>query len=98
MRFDLNLSNVQGCDVSWCAYNHEQNCHARAITIGEGIHPACDTFFPAERQARDIAHTAGVGACKVSACRHNSDLECAAGAIHVSVHDNHADCMTFAPR
>ena len=98
MRFELDLSNVQGCDVTSCAYNHEQNCHARAITIGQGIHPACDTFFPAERHTRNGAPSAGVGACKVSACRHNADLLCAAGAIHVSVHDNHADCMTYAPR
>jgi hypothetical protein len=95
MKFMLEIPTVQVCDARSCAYNVEQSCHARAITIGEGIHAACDTFFSSERHARDTSHTAGVGACKVTGCRYNSDLECSAETIRVS---NHADCATFAPR
>lgn len=98
MRITLEMSDVQACDVRSCAYNVEERCHARAITVGDGIHPACDTFFESDRHTRDASHTAGVGACKVASCRYNSDLECAADTIHVGFHDNHADCMTFAPR
>jgi hypothetical protein len=98
MRVTLEMSDVRGCEVQSCAYNVEQQCHARAITVGDGIHPACDTFFAANVHARDTSHTAGVGACKVVGCRHNSDLACAADHIDVAFHGSHADCMTFAPR
>lgn len=98
MKMMLDIPNVQVCDVLSCAYNVEQSCHARAITVGGGIHAACDTFFVADGHTRDTSHTAGVGACKVTVCRYNADLECSAEAIRVSVHDNHADCVTFSPR
>jgi hypothetical protein len=98
MRITTEMPGVQTCEMTSCAYNAGQSCHARAITVGGGIHPACDTFFASDRHARDISHTAGVGACKIVGCRYNSDLECSAEAIRVSMHDNHADCMTYAPR
>ena len=98
MRITLEMADVRACDVRSCAYNVAQSCRARAITIGDGLHAACDTFFASDRHARDNARTAGVGACKVTSCRYNSDLECSADAIRVGAHDNHADCMTFAPR
>jgi hypothetical protein len=98
MKLTLEIPAVQACDATSCAYNVGDNCHALAITIGGGIHPACDTFFASDHHARDISHTAGVGACKVSGCLYNSDLECSAGAIRVNVHANHADCVTFTPR
>lgn len=98
MKITLEMSDVQACDVDACAYNVERRCHARAITVGDGIHPACDTFLASDRHTRDTSHTAGVGACKVMSCRYNSDLECAAETIRVGFHDNHPDCMTFAPR
>ena len=98
MKITLEMPDVQACDASSCAYNVEQSCHARAITIGEGIHAACDTFFASDRHAPNTSSRAGVGACKVTGCLHNSDLECSAAAIRVARHDGHADCMTFAPR
>jgi hypothetical protein len=98
MKMTLELARVQECDVTSCAYNVEQSCRARAITVGGGPHPACDTFFASDQHARDTSRVAGVGACKVTNCRYNSDLECAAEAIRVGVHDRHADCVTFAPR
>jgi hypothetical protein len=98
MKMTFDITNVQACDVRTCAYNVEENCQAQAITIGEGIHAACDTFFASDRHTHGASHPAGVGACKVTVCRHNSDLECSAETIRVGFHDNRADCMTFAPR
>ncbi len=99
MKITFDIPNVQVCEVTSCAYNNGgQSCHARAITIGEGIHAACDTFFASDHHARDTSYQAGVGACKVTGCRHNADFECSAEMIRVGVHDTHADCLTFAPR
>jgi hypothetical protein len=98
MRITLDIPNVQACEVLSCAYNVGESCHARAITVGEGIHAACDTYFASDRHTRDTSGTAGVGACKVTGCRYNADLECSADGIRVGFHDNHADCVTFAPR
>jgi hypothetical protein len=99
MKITLEMSNVQSCDVRACAYNVDEACHARAITIGDGLHAACDTFFFSNVHTRsNTSQQAGVGACKVTACRYNSDLECSAETIHVGVHDKHADCMTFTAR
>ncbi|MGH9237314.1 MAG: DUF1540 domain-containing protein [Vicinamibacterales bacterium] len=98
MKITLEIPVVQTCAATACAYNAGHRCHAVAITVGDGIHPACDTFFASDRPARDVSHTAGVGACKIAGCRYNSDLECAAGAIRVNVHANHADCATYTPR
>jgi hypothetical protein len=98
MKITLDIPNVQACEVTSCAYNAGQSCHARAITIGDGIHAGCDTFFVSVRHARDISRVAGVGACKVAGCRYNSDFECSAETIRVGSHEGHADCVTFAPR
>ena len=99
MKITFDIPNVQVCEVKSCAYNNGgQTCHARAITIGDGIHAACDTFFVSDRHTRNTSDMAGVGACKVTSCRHNSDLECSAETIRVGLHDSHADCLTFAPR
>lgn len=97
MKFTIDMPGVRACDVTACGYNVDQNCHARAITIGDGVHPACDTFFPSERHTADAGQTAGVGACKVSQCQHNSDFECQADAIQVGPHEHHGDCQTFSP-
>jgi hypothetical protein len=97
MKITLEIPAVQACDATSCAYNVGRNCHALAITIGDGIHAACDTFIANGLHARDTSHTAGVGACKATSCRYNSDLECSAGAIHVNVHADHADCATYTP-
>jgi Domain of Unknown Function (DUF1540) len=97
MKMMIEMPNVEACEVTSCAYNADQACHARAITVGHGIHAACDTFFVAQPHASSDQH-AGVGACKVAACRHNHDYECAAAAIRVGLHQDHADCMTFDAR
>ena len=67
MKITFDIPNVQVCEVKSCAYNNGgQTCHARAITIGDGIHAACDTFFVSDRHTRNTSDMAGVGACKVT--------------------------------
>jgi hypothetical protein len=94
----LEMPPVSTCVVRDCAYNLRDNCHARAITIGDGIHPACDTFLRSPELCDDTVETAGVGACKVSSCVHNRHLECQASAIQVGYHEDHPDCLTFEKR
>lgn len=60
---------VSVCEVSDCAYNLGSNCHARAITIGNGAHPGCDTFFSESHHIRKGEQIAGIGACKVASCQ-----------------------------
>lgn len=95
MKLTVLVPEVAGCTVDRCAYNAGGACHARAITVGDGDHPRCDTYLAHGAHTRATGK-AGVGACKVTACRHNRELECEAEAIHVSTHSGHADCLTFA--
>lgn len=100
MRIKIEMTTVDGCQATACAYNVDQKCHARAITIGDSTHPACDTYLSADDadDRAQRAEPAGVGACKVEACRYNSSLECEAPAIEVASHAMHADCVTYQPR
>ncbi len=41
----MKMPQVTECEMSECAYNKDNACHAMAITIGDGAHPRCDTFF-----------------------------------------------------
>lgn len=91
----IEMAIVEMCEVSACAYNERGSCHARAITIGDGDHAACDTFFPRAQHVPGQTPAAGVGACKVSVCKHNSDLECTADLVRIGQHAGHADCQTF---
>jgi hypothetical protein len=96
MRLKIDLPIVSECSVAACAYNAEQRCHAKAITVGDGAHPACDTFLAASVHTHSAAQ-AGVGACKVSSCKYNRDLECTAERVQIGNHQSHADCLTFEP-
>ena len=90
------LPPVSKCEVDQCFYNRERACHAPAINVGDGTHPACDTFIATgEHMARNA--TGMVGACHVSACVYNEQLTCGARAIDVANHAGHADCATFRP-
>lgn len=92
----MNMPKVSKCEVTECAYNDMNKCHALAITIGDGTHPMCDTFLKASRHGGDSAATAQVGACKVDACQFNEDFECAASSVQVAHHKGScADCQTF---
>lgn len=90
----VEMPQVKGCQVSKCVYNLDNACNARAITIGDGTAPNCDTFYVAGRHARN-RNTAGVGACKVTGCRFNDDYECQADEISVGSVESSAMCRTY---
>jgi len=95
-KMTVDMSTVQGCAVTGCAYNSDRKCHAKAITVGDGQTPGCDTSFSNGSHVRETARVAGVGACKVSSCRFNDDYECTAGNVSVGMSQaNRAQCMTY---
>ena len=100
MKRPIDMSSVEECTASRCAYNQDNQCYAKAITVGGSTHPACDTFI-SDDTPQIAAHvgatqnSAGVGACKTMICRHNKNLECGAPSIRVKTHAAHADCNTF---
>jgi hypothetical protein len=98
VKITLEIPAVRACNVEGCAYNVDMNCHARAITVGDGVHPGCDTFFGGGDGHTHWGGTAGVGACKVSGCRHNADFECMADGISVGYSGGTVHCMTFQAR
>lgn len=97
MKISIEMPQVKGCSITNCAYNINAKCHARAITIGDGVHPGCDTaFLNAPLHTHDKKRIAGVGACKVSGCMYNDDLECSAESIAVGLVDKQINCLTYA--
>ena len=97
MKFTIEMPDVSACGVGHCGYNVEGACHARAITVGDGLHPGCDTFTESVRHPPSDTPVAGVGACKVAVCKYNRELECEAHSIEVDVEEGGevAACMTF---
>lgn len=98
MEILIEMPMIQRCDVSECSYNLNAACHAKAITIGDGASPGCDTFMNTGSHVRSKQIKAGVGACKVDGCSHNNDFECAADSISVSQEGSKVMCMTYMPR
>ena len=96
MKITIDMPVVSNCEVTECAYNVENRCHARAITVGDGIHPGCDTFLDASQHTRNKQQMAGVGACKVASCIHNDDFECVAEQIDVGRSGGSINCLTYA--
>lgn len=97
-QISIEMPVVAQCSVQECAYNTDNCCHARAITVGDGVHPGCDTFLTAGPHAKDKKRTAGVGACKVSACRYNEDYECMTEQITVGHVSDSVRCLTYQHR
>lgn len=97
-KITLEMPIVTNCMASACAYNVNSNCHARAITIGDSLHPGCDTFMEGSRHIKQADQTAGIGACKTATCKFNEDLECMAESIQVGMVRSEANCMTYALR
>jgi hypothetical protein len=95
----VEMVKVKQCDVSECAYNSQNQCHAIAITVGHGEdHPMCDTFFQSETKSSQQNMIAGVGACKISSCEYNDSLECCAPSISVGRQSEEVGCLTFKHR
>ena len=94
MLIATDMPEVAQCAITHCAYNADEACHARAITIGDGPDPDCDTYFDNSKHTSSD-RTAGVGACKMTDCAHNDDFECTADAIQVGQNGNSVNCLTF---
>jgi len=97
-KITIEMPMVSKCMVSECSYNSSTKCHARAITIGDSVHPGCDTFTAGLEHTKHTKRIAGIGACKTASCKHNDDLECMAESIQVGMVRSEANCMTFALR
>lgn len=95
MEITLEMPMIESCNVSECTYNRDSACHAKAITVGDGETPGCDTYMHASKHVRNTSLCAGVGACKVSGCRHNSDFECGADQIEVASCGGGVFCTTY---
>jgi len=94
----IEMPIVSECAATECAYNHDKACQARAISIGDGIHPGCDTFGEGSQRAKPSMGSAGIGACKTTGCKFNEGLECMTDSIKVGHVQNQVNCMTFSAR
>lgn len=98
----VTMPLVSACKVEECAYNACGRCHAKAITVGDGARPACDTYFclstPSAQHIHNQRIIAGVGACKVRSCQHNLDYECMADGIAVGYDNEAIRCLTYLAR
>lgn len=97
-QLSIEMPLVAECSVQECAYNTGQRCHARAITVGDAVHPGCDTFLGGSAHSKARERNAGVGACKVSACQYNDDFECVTEQIIVGHSSNEVRCLTYQHR
>lgn len=94
----IEMPVVSACSATECAYNRDKACHARAITIGDGVHAGCDTFCQSTQRAKTNMSSAGIGACKMTGCSFNEGLECMAQSIQIGRIQNQVNCMTFSAR
>ena len=94
----MEMSKVIQCEVADCAYNADDMCHARAITVGDMANPRCDTYCMSSTKCSDMSCTACVGACKTAVCMFNDGLECDSSEVSVGYSENGVNCLTFAPK
>lgn len=94
----IQMPKVMKCTINNCGYNHGDRCHAKAITIGDVIHPECDTFLDSQKHTNERNRIACVGACKVIDCVHNEDFECCADYITVKLIDGKNRCQAYLTR
>ncbi|MFP5387504.1 MAG: DUF1540 domain-containing protein [Bacteriovoracia bacterium] len=96
-KLTIEMPKVEQCDVNECGFNVDNNCHAKAITIGDYSNPGCDTFMDTDQHTNESVRIAGVGACKVNSCKFNEDYECMAQNIAVGFNKGKVNCLTFSP-
>ena len=85
----MHVTEVSGCTVDNCAFNHEHECNAYAITVAGGQdHASCGTFID----------TSSLGACQRNECIHNDHLMCNAHDVRVGPGADAADCLTYEHR
>lgn len=92
----IEMAEVAECTIPECVYNRGSRCSARAITVGNGEHPECQTFYSGNHHAPKGGEHAGVGACTVAECRHNDGYNCDADRVYVGYQDNEVACLSFA--
>jgi hypothetical protein len=98
-QISIEMPIVSECSIGECAYNANNACHARAITVGDSaVHPGCDTFLNSAPHSRARQITAGVGACKATSCRYNDDYECTTDKISVGHASSSICCLTYQNR
>ncbi len=90
----IEMPSIAECSVAECAYNVDNNCRARAITIGDGVHPGCDTFVQ-HQHVKNAGQAAGLGACKVTTCRYNQDCECMGDRVRIGLVAGTAACLSY---
>lgn len=91
------MSQISKCSMKDCGYNVNENCHAKAITVGDYSNPGCDTYFANQFHVKETQLSAGVGACKVETCQFNKDFECTSESISVGMKKGKVNCLTFIP-
>lgn len=91
----LELTEIGSCNVSSCAFNANNGCQAKAVTIGETSSAACGTFYVGTASVAASGST-GVATCKAVSCKHNRNLTCGAEAIVVANAATGPVCQTFA--
>lgn len=96
MEKTIRIADVAECTIPECIYNRGSRCYARAMTVGHGEGPECQTFYSGNHHAAKREQTAGVGACKVSECRHNDGYQCEAERVYVGYNNNEIACLTFS--
>ena len=94
----MEMPVIRSCDATTCAYNDDQQCHALAITVGDGDRARCDTYWERSPDGGDPAQAGRVGACRAVDCQHNERLECTATGVTVGENGGTVDCLTFDPR
>ena len=89
----MDMTPVQNCKMSNCAYNRSGACSTLAINVG--AHAECNTYIHGSARGGYAEARGGIGACLAAECKHNKNLECAAPGINIAEHFRHADCATF---
>ncbi|MBU5451389.1 DUF1540 domain-containing protein [Acetivibrio sp. MSJd-27] len=90
--------NKVNCDVTNCAYNHEQCCKAAAINI-DGLRAnadsetCCGTFVDEKHGGSNLSNSCGNEDCSclncdALNCKHNEDCRCSLSEIDVCRCDN----------
>ncbi|RKW71132.1 DUF1540 domain-containing protein [Galactobacter caseinivorans] len=91
-----HVTEVAGCTVQACAFNHDHDCNAFAITVsGSQSHASCGTFIDTGALGGLPKVLAHVGACQRSECVHNEDLMCGAQNVRIGPGAEAADCLSY---
>lgn len=95
MAYLSESGGVTSCSVSACSFNAGQHCMAPSVYIGQDHHE-CDSFTTDE-VAKGVMN-GFVLQCDAGECAHNKAHRCFATGIALDSHDDHADCVTYAPK